>query len=55
MAIPAPYSDQQIADQLTRDGHHWFGDNGDNTIHYSFSTSLGSFGTGSEYGVDPVM
>ncbi len=37
----SPFTDQQIADQLTRDGGFWYGDNGDNIINYSFSSSLG--------------
>lgn len=47
------FSDQQIADQLTRGGTYWYGDNGDNIVHYSFSTSLGSWWSNdSEYGLD---
>ena len=49
------YSPQQIADQLTRDGGHWYGDNGDGVIRYSFSESLGSFGSGQEYGLDSTQ
>ena len=57
MPIPAPFTDQQIADQLTIDGSHWFGDNGDGTINYSFSASFGVYtaSNGNEYGLDNVQ
>lgn len=43
MAIPAPFTDQQIANQLTRDGTYWYGDNGDGIVKYSFSSSYGDW------------
>ncbi len=49
------FSDQQIADQLTRDGSYWYGNNADNLIKYSFSNDLGDFGSGTEYGVNNVQ
>lgn len=41
-ASPVQFTAQQIANQITRDGSFWFGDNGDATIYYSFSSSLGN-------------
>lgn len=54
------WTDQQIADQLTRAGSYWYGDNGDNTIYYSFGNDMGSwdnFGGNitSEFGVDATQ
>ncbi len=47
MAKPV-YTDQQIADQLTRDGFHW----NDTTITYAFPTTGGQSGS---YGVDATQ
>ncbi len=56
MAVPAPLTDQEIADKLTRDGSWWYGDNGDMTIEYSFSASLGYWwGNNSEYQLDATQ
>ncbi len=57
MAIPPPYTDQQIADQLTTNGRYWYGNNGDGTIYYSFSASFGDFSAsnGNEYALDIVQ
>ena len=55
MAKPV-FSDLQIADQLTRDGNFWYGNNGDNVIRYSFSSSLGSWwGNDSEYALNSLQ
>ncbi|MGB7336349.1 MAG: M10 family metallopeptidase C-terminal domain-containing protein, partial [Salaquimonas sp.] len=56
MTIPAPFTDQEIADQLTRGGSHWYGNNGDSVIKYSFSNSLGSnWGNTGEYALNAVQ
>ena len=56
MAIPAPFTDQQIADQITRGGSYWYGDNGDTTIYYSFSSSLGAWwGNTGEYALNATQ
>ena len=55
MAKPV-FNDQQIADQLTRDGNFWYGDNGDGVIRYSFSSSLGAWwGNDSEYALNSLQ